>query len=90
MAHRGAEQARTVEPTGSLTTLSTSEIREYLPGIFAARLHTTVAGGQARRVVHLLETPEPGGIPESLRAYCSTAIYPARPNWSPRSPGCPA
>ncbi|MGH3784296.1 MAG: hypothetical protein ACRDRO_27670 [Pseudonocardiaceae bacterium] len=64
----------------SLAGLSPSRLREWLPGVFAARLlhgarlpdGGTV--GETDRVVHLFPIPSGRVISEQLRAYCGLAV----------------
>jgi hypothetical protein len=66
----------------SLGGLSPSRLREWLPGVFAARLLRGVrlsSGwivGETDRVVHLFPLPSGRVMPERLRAFCGLAIQP--------------
>jgi hypothetical protein len=66
----------------SLAGLPTSGLREWLPGVFAARLLQGVrlpsgrVVGETDRVVHLFPFPSGRSIPEQLRAFCGLAIRP--------------
>jgi hypothetical protein len=57
-----------------------SRLREWLPGVFAARLLRGVrlpSGrivGETDRVVHLFPIPSGRVIPEHLRAFCGLTI----------------
>ena len=73
----GSDPARS-----SLAGLSPSRLREWLPGVFAARLLHGVrlpSGrivGETDRVVHLFPIPSGRVIPEQLRAFCGMEIRP--------------
>jgi hypothetical protein len=66
----------------SLAGLSPSGLREWLPGVFAARLLPGVrlpsgrTVGETDRVVHLFPIPSGRVIPEQLRAFCGLTIRP--------------
>ena len=66
----------------SLTGLSPSRLRAWLPGIFAARLLRGVrlAGGrivgETDRLVHLFPLPSGPTMPEELGAFCGLVIRP--------------
>jgi hypothetical protein len=66
----------------SLAGLSPSRLREWLPGVFAARLlHGMLLSsgrivGETDRVVHLFPIPSGRVIPERLRAFCGLVIRP--------------
>jgi hypothetical protein len=66
----------------SLAGLSPSRLREWLPGVFAARLLQGVRlscgriVGETDRVVHLFPIPSGRVIPERLRAFCGLVIWP--------------
>lgn len=66
----------------SLAGLSPSGLREWLPGMFAARLLPGVRlpngrpVGETDRVVHLFPIPSGRVIPEQLRAFCALTIRP--------------
>jgi hypothetical protein len=68
----------------SLAGLSPSRLREWLPGVFAARLlpGTGMPGGrvvgETDRVVHLFPIPSGRVIPEQLRAFCGLVIRPGQ------------
>jgi hypothetical protein len=66
----------------SLAGLSPSRLREWLPGVFAARLLHGVrlssgrVVGETDRVVHLFPIPSGRVIPERLHAFCGLVIRP--------------
>jgi hypothetical protein len=68
----------------SLAGLSPSRLREWLPGVFAARLlpGEKMSGGrvvgETDRVVHLFPIPPGRLIPEQLRAFCGLVIRPGQ------------
>lgn len=68
----------------SLAGLSPSRLREWLPGIFAARLlrGVTLPSGQivgeTDRVVHLFPLPTGRTIPDELRAFCGLVLRPGQ------------
>ncbi len=78
----------TGDPSGnarsSLAGLSPSRLREWLPGVFAARLLRGVTlpdgrlVGETDRVVHLFPIPSGRVIPEQLRAFCGLTIRPGQ------------
>lgn len=59
-------------------------MREWLPGVFAARLLLGVkmpgsrVVGETDRVVHLFPIPSGRVIPEQLRAFCGLVIRPGQ------------
>lgn len=61
---------------------STSQLREWLPGVFAARLLAGVSPpmgrmvGESDRLVHLFPIPATRVVPDELRAYCGPVIRP--------------
>jgi hypothetical protein len=63
---------------------SPSSLREWLPGVFAARLLRGVrlssgrVVGETDRVVHLFPIPSGRVIPERLLAYCGLEIQPGQ------------
>ncbi len=81
---RGEPGRETGDPSGaarsSLAGLSPFGLREWLPGVFAARLLHGVrlpSGrivGETDPVVHLFPIPSGRVIPEYLRAFCGLAI----------------
>lgn len=81
-----AEPGRHVGGSGaarsSLAGLSPSRLREWLPGVFAARLLLGVrlpSGrivGETDRVVHLFPIPSGRVIPEQLGSFCGLEIRP--------------
>ncbi|MGH3693456.1 MAG: hypothetical protein ACRDRX_05580 [Pseudonocardiaceae bacterium] len=64
--------------------LSTSRLREWLPGIFAARLLGGVRlpggrmVGETDRVVHLFAVPAGRVVPDELHALCGLSIRPGQ------------
>ncbi len=68
----------------SLASLSPSRLREWLPGVFAARLLRGVQlpggriVGETDRVVHLFPIPAGRIMPEQLRAFCGLVIRPGQ------------
>jgi len=68
----------------SLAGLSPSHLREWLPGVFAARLLRGVqlpngrVVGETDRVVHLFPIPSGRMMPERLRAFCGLVIRPGQ------------
>jgi hypothetical protein len=68
----------------SLAGLSPSGLREWLPGVFAARLLRGVRlprgriVGESDRVVHLFPIPSGRVIPEQVRAFCGLVIRPGQ------------
>jgi len=74
--------SRAVPGRRSLAELSPSGLREWLPGVFAARLLAGVRlssgriAGETDRVVHLFPIPSGRVDPERLRAFCGLAIHP--------------
>lgn len=68
----------------SLAGLSPSRLREWLPGVFAARLLLGVrmpggrVVGETDRVVHLFSIPSGRVIPDQLRAFCGLVIRPGQ------------
>ncbi len=67
-----------------LAGFSTSQLREWLPGVFAARLLAGVrlpSGrmvGETNRVVHLFPIPAGRMVPDELRALCGLPIRPGQ------------
>jgi hypothetical protein len=80
---RGAGSAGTAGRS-SLAGLSPSLLREWLPGLFAARLLRGVilpSGrivGETDRVVHLFPIPTGRTIPDELRAFCGLILRPGQ------------
>lgn len=68
----------------SLAGLSRYRLREWLPGVFAARLLLGVilpsgrTVGETDRVVHLFPMPSGQTIPDELHAFCGLAIRPGQ------------
>jgi hypothetical protein len=68
----------------SLAGLSPSWLREWLPGIFAARLLHGVTlpngriVGETDRVVHLFPLPTGRTIPDELHAFCGLVVRPGQ------------
>jgi hypothetical protein len=85
---RGEPGRETGDPSSaaraSLAGLSPWRLREWLPGVFAARLLRGVrlpSGrivGETDRVVHLFPIPSGRVIPEQLRAFCGLVIRPGQ------------
>lgn len=63
---------------------STSRLREWLPGMFAARLLAGVRlpsgrmAGETDRVVHLFPLPAGRVVPDELQALCGLLIRPGQ------------
>ena len=68
----------------SLAGLSPSGLREWLPGVFAARLLQGVRlscgriMGETDRVVHLFPLPTGRTIPDELHAFCGLVVRPGQ------------
>lgn len=79
----------------SLAGLSPSRLREWLPGVFAARLLRGVTlpdgrhVGETDRVVHLFPIPSGRVIPEQLRAFCGLTIRPGQAELATVGTGMP-
>ncbi|MGH3825548.1 MAG: hypothetical protein ACRDRA_22320, partial [Pseudonocardiaceae bacterium] len=62
--------------------LTTSQLREWLPGVFAARLLAGVrlasgrVVGETDRMVHLFAVPAGRVVPDELQALCGLLIRP--------------
>jgi hypothetical protein len=70
--------------SAALAGQSPSRLREWLPGVFAARLLRGVrlpggrVVGENDRVVHLFPIPTGRMMPEQLRAFCGLVIRPGQ------------